>query len=61
LPDSDDVPKLVVHEHAVLKKFDRKPDGSEWTQEELDSGEAADALAEVVTVEDGVIVDVWRR
>jgi hypothetical protein len=48
----------IEKEQAVLRKFD-----GDWTAEQMDSGEAeaAGALAEVITLEDGVIVDRWVR
>lgn len=53
----------IEKETAVLKKWDAKPDGTEWTVEQMDNGEAeaAGALAEVITTEDGVIIDHWVR
>ena len=41
---------------GVLKKFNAKPDGTEWTNEEIEAGLADDYLAETITFED----EVWR-
>ena len=48
---------------TCLKKFDAKPDGTEWTVEEMDDGtaEAAGALAEVIKTEDGTIAQFEVR
>lgn len=48
---------------CCLKKWDAKPDGSEWTTQEMDDGTAlaAGALAEVLKTEDGAIVEHWIR
>lgn len=53
----------IEKEVAVLKKWDCKSDGTEWTVEQMDNGEAeaAGALAEVITTENGVIIDRWVR
>lgn len=59
--ESSDQPKFRISEKVTLKKFGAKPDGSEWTPEEMDSGAADDALLEVITLLDGVVVDVWKR
>ena len=37
---------------GTLKKFKAKPDGSSWTDEEIESGLADDYLIEVVHFED---------
>lgn len=49
--------------NTCLKKWDAKPDGSEWTPEEMDDGTAlrAGALAEVILTEDGKITKHWVR
>ena len=54
---------FIEKERCVLKKWDAKPDGTEWTTEQMDNGEAeqAGALAEVITTENGVIIDHWVR
>lgn len=48
---------------TLLKKWDCKPDGSDWTEQEMNDGTAlaAGALAEVIKTEDGVIVEHWKR
>ena len=48
---------------TCLKKWDAKPDGTEWTQQEMDDGTAlqAGALAEMIKTEDGVIIEHWKR
>jgi hypothetical protein len=56
-----DLAAIKIEELTVVKKFDCKPDGTDWTQEELDSGAADEALAEVITLKNGVIVDTWKR
>jgi hypothetical protein len=63
LVEAPDTVQYRVRVDGVLKKFDCKPDGSEWTEEEINSGaaEAAGSLAEVMTIEDGHVTDVWRR
>ncbi|HET7110284.1 MAG TPA: hypothetical protein VFI41_05395 [Gemmatimonadales bacterium] len=59
----DGLDYYIEKERAVLKKFDRKDDGTEWTTEQMDSGEAvaAGALAEVLVLENGEIVERWVR
>lgn len=37
---------------GMVRKFRPKPDGTEWTNEELDSGLADDFLIEEVPIED---------
>lgn len=48
---------------TCLKKWDAKPDGTEWTQREMDDGTAlaAGALAEVIKTVDGEITEHWIR
>lgn len=51
-----DLAKFKIKEKVVLKKFD-----GDWTEEQIAAGEADDALAETITLEDGVVIDHWRR
>ena len=53
--------KMGIKVTGVLKKFDCKPDGTEWTNEEINAGLADDYLKEVIHVEDGLITDQWRK
>ena len=46
---------------GVLRKFSAKSDGSEWTEEEIESGLADEYLFEVISFEDGTITETWRR
>jgi len=59
---ADGVP-YKVHARAVLRKYDTKEDGSEWTEEEMADGSAerAGALSEVIVMEDGKPTERWVR
>lgn len=48
--------RLRVKETCVLKKFD-----GDWTDEQIENGEADEYITERITVEDGVIVDHWVK
>jgi len=49
-------PRLRLVERVVVKKYQ-----GDWTDEQKDSGEADHALLEVVTLENGEVIDHWRR
>jgi DNA-directed RNA polymerase subunit RPC12/RpoP len=51
MSESGDAPQVRVKERIVLKKFDARPDGREWTNEEIDAGEADEYLVEVLVLE----------
>lgn len=53
----------IAKVESCLKKWDAKPDGTEWSEEEMNDGTAlaAGALAEVIKTEDGTIVEHWIR
>lgn len=51
-----DPQKVKLVERVTVRKFD-----GDWTEEQIASGEADHALAEVLTLEDGVIIDTWRK
>lgn len=46
---------------GVLRKFKAKPDGSSWSNEEIESGLADDYLYETVTFEDDLVTEIWRK
>ena len=52
---------LGLNISGVLKKFAVGPDGKEWTDEEIEAGLADEYLTEVITFEDGLIIDVWKK
>jgi hypothetical protein len=59
--DNNESATVGVHITGVLKKYTAKPDGGDWTDEELASGLADEHLYEVLTFEDGVITNTWRK
>jgi hypothetical protein len=48
--------RLQVKETCVLKKFD-----GDWTDEQIEAGEADADITERIVVEDGVIVEHWVK
>lgn len=59
--DRDESAPVKITAAGVLKKFKAKEDGTEWTEEELDSGAADDYLYETITFEDGKVTGTWRK
>ena len=52
----EDNPKFQVVERVTLKKFD-----GDWTNEQIEAGEADDALVEMVTYEGDVVIECWKK
>lgn len=50
-----------VHVSGVLKKFLAKPDGSTWSDDEIEAGLADDYLYEVITFADGEVTETWKK
>lgn len=59
--ESGETNPFSVKVSGVLKKFTAKPDGSSWTNEEIEAGLADEHLFEVVTFEDETITDIWKK
>lgn len=53
--ETSETPMLKVQERVVVKKFD-----GDWTAEQMESGEADEALVEAITIEDDVVIDHWK-
>jgi hypothetical protein len=51
-----DLSKLKIKETITVRKFD-----GDWTEDQIANGEAEDALTEVLTLEDGVVINQWRK
>jgi hypothetical protein len=58
---STDNVNISVHITGVVKKFRAKPDGTAWTNDEINEGLADDDLIEELRIEDGNIVEAWRK
>lgn len=56
MADRQEAPKVKIVEKVTVRKFD-----GDWTEEQIANGEADHALAEVLTLEDGVITNTWRK
>lgn len=54
--ETSETPMLKVRERVVVKKFN-----GDWTAEQMASGEADEALAETITIEDDVVIDRWVK
>lgn len=50
--EQGDLPEIRVKEVITVRKFD-----GDWTQEQIEAGEADEAVVEVITLEDGVITE----
>lgn len=53
---NDEGARLRVKETCVLRKFD-----GDWTDDQIEAGEANDHITERIVVEDGVIVEHWKK
>jgi hypothetical protein len=59
--ESEDTGTVHFKITGTLKKFNAKPDGSEWTNEEINAGLADEYLDEVLEIEDDAIKSIWRK
>lgn len=59
--ENNETAPIGVHVSGVLKKFTAKPDGTSWTDEEIEAGLADEHLYETITFEDGEPTKVWRK
>lgn len=48
--------RVRIKETAVLKKFD-----GDWTDEQIEAGEADAHITERIVVEDGTVVEHWVK
>ena len=54
--EAGDAPRFKIVERMELKKY-----LGDWTDEQKASGEADDALLEVMVFEDGELIEHWRK